>query len=179
MCVTFLPDQSERPGLSTNEIEAVSRRLSKAEFQLVRAQSTWQDLAQLTDQARTNLAFQIWIESENSWTLCLAFMQSVISFHSSAQYMLLSDELFFLSKISKFCWSHCKVLFSFFLSLFVLSVPHFWSVSKQIEGVDMSRDQLLRRSYPKKYWDARDTHSFDIHYRRKFGVICILTQLIS
>ena len=54
-----MPDQSERPGLSTNEIEAVSRRLSKAEFQLVRAQSTWQDLAQLTDQARTNLAFQI------------------------------------------------------------------------------------------------------------------------
>ena len=74
MCVTFLPDQSERPELSTNEIEAVSRRLSKAEFQLVRAQSTWQDLAQLTDQARTNLAFQIWIESENSWQLCLAFL---------------------------------------------------------------------------------------------------------
>ena len=33
-----------------------------------------QDLAQLTDQARTNLAFQIWIESENSWQLCLAFL---------------------------------------------------------------------------------------------------------
>ena len=32
--ITFPPDQSERlPGLSTNEIEAVSCRLSKAEFQ--------------------------------------------------------------------------------------------------------------------------------------------------
>ena len=47
--------------------------------------------------------------------------------------------------------AHPVVLFSFFLSLFVLSVLHFWSVSKQIEGVDMSRDQLLRPSYPKKY----------------------------
>ena len=39
--ITFPPDQSERPpGLSTNGIEAVSRRLSKAEFQPARAQAT-------------------------------------------------------------------------------------------------------------------------------------------
>ena len=39
--ITFMPDQSERPpGLSTNEIEAVSRRLSKAEFQPAQAQAT-------------------------------------------------------------------------------------------------------------------------------------------
>jgi hypothetical protein len=39
--IIFLPDQSERPpGLSTNEIKAVSCRLSKAEFQLVGAQAT-------------------------------------------------------------------------------------------------------------------------------------------
>ena len=39
--ITFPPDQSERtPGLSTNEIEAVSQRLSKAEFQPAQAQAT-------------------------------------------------------------------------------------------------------------------------------------------
>ena len=35
--ITFPPDQSER--LSTNEIEAVSHRLNKAEFQQARAQA--------------------------------------------------------------------------------------------------------------------------------------------
>ena len=39
--ITSPADQSERPpGLSSNEIEAVSQRLSKAEFQPVRAQAT-------------------------------------------------------------------------------------------------------------------------------------------
>ena len=67
-CVIVFPaDQSERPpGLSTNEIEAVSQRLIRAEFQPAQAQATWQ--------ARKNLAFQIGIESENSWQLCLVFM---------------------------------------------------------------------------------------------------------
>ena len=38
--ITFPPDQSERPpGLSTYEIEAVSQRLSKAEFQPVQVQA--------------------------------------------------------------------------------------------------------------------------------------------
>ena len=55
--------------------DSVKLNFSQLELKLLR-----QDLAQLTDQARTNLAFQIWIESENSWQLCLAFMQLVISF---------------------------------------------------------------------------------------------------
>ena len=39
--ITFPPDQSERPpGLATNEIEGVSLRLSKAEFQPAQAQAT-------------------------------------------------------------------------------------------------------------------------------------------
>ena len=38
--ITFPPDQSERPPwLSTNEIEALSRRLIKADFQPARAQA--------------------------------------------------------------------------------------------------------------------------------------------
>ena len=59
--ITFPPDQSERPPrLLTNEIEAVSRsptgdsvklNFSHRELKLPR-----QDLVQLTDQARTNLA---------------------------------------------------------------------------------------------------------------------------
>ena len=68
--ITFPPDQSERPpGLSTNEIEAVSQRLSKAEFQPAQTQAT-QPRQDLADQAHV----QILIESENSWQLCLAFM---------------------------------------------------------------------------------------------------------
>ena len=48
--ITFLPDQSERPpGLLTNEIEAVSWRLSKAEFQSAGALATQAGLTQLTD----------------------------------------------------------------------------------------------------------------------------------
>ena len=48
------------------------------------------DLAQLTDQARANLAFQIWIESENSWHLRLAFIQLVISLPFNSIFLLRS-----------------------------------------------------------------------------------------
>ena len=80
---------------------------------------------------------------------------------------------FFYQRFQNFVGPIVKYFFSFFLSLFVLSVPHFWSVSKQIEGVDMSRDQLLRRSYLKKYWDARHTHY------REYGTITLSFYKIS
>ena len=54
--ITFPPDQSERPPrLLTNEIEAVSQRLSKAEFQPVQLKLPRKDLAQLTDQAKLGI----------------------------------------------------------------------------------------------------------------------------
>ena len=53
--ITFQSDQSERlPGLSTNEIKAVSHRLSEHKLKL-----SMQDLAQLTDQTWTNLVFDL------------------------------------------------------------------------------------------------------------------------
>ena len=48
--ITFLPYQSKRPsGLLTNEIEAVSRRLSKAEFQPAQAQATQAGLSSVNN----------------------------------------------------------------------------------------------------------------------------------
>ena len=61
--ITFPLDQSERPpGLSTNEMEAVSQRLSKAEFQPAQAQATQAGLSTVN--------WSVKILGNSVWRLC-------------------------------------------------------------------------------------------------------------
>ena len=67
--ITFPPDQSERPpGLSTYEIEAVSQRLSKAEFQPAGAQAIQLTRPEQTWHSRFEL--KVKILGNCVWRLC-------------------------------------------------------------------------------------------------------------
>ena len=65
--ITFPPDQSERsPGLLTNEIEAVSWRLSKAEVQPAQAQANQAGLSSVKGAFKNYVCIQGWVSGHKN-----------------------------------------------------------------------------------------------------------------